>query len=1245
MAEDHIERMKRLSAKQENIRNIATSAHIHHGKCVAPATRLHLTDGQLCTAEQLYAQSQKIGKKVQDTTQETVYDITGKEFSVFSLNKETGRMEKKEISHAWKLAGDMAIKVTLRTGLTTTTTPEHKYLVLKDMNFVEKEAGELKLGDRVICARKLDITPTIDLKLEILERLARFPVYARLTRETGDWLLQAIQQKGITSIAQVLGERQKSFYHGAWQHRYRLNHLLTLTKEFNINQDTLYNSIDTISFRSTTKSTLSIRLPHNMEQFFFLAGLLFGDGSAHRFVVGKPALAQKFIDACTELGITPISRISGFRTPEIVTNKALHLLLHALFEYPLKQKSHTIKVSDFLARASNNCVASFLRAYFDCDGTVEKSRRAISLTSVSKEMLKGVQLLLLRFGCVSIVQNDTIYLSGISARTFATHIGFSLTEKQEKARQLASKTQGSTVADTIPFSHDALIKVRKVPMASIDHHYYKYEQEILTPTVDTVVELKQQFAARNQETTLFDKLTTGDLAFIEVISLESVHEPVVYDFSVPDHKNFVAEGMVIHNTAFTDNLIAAAGLMSEKHAGSLDTGMMTWQHADEQERLMTVDSANVSMIHNYNDQEYLVNLIDTPGHIDFGGNVTRAMRAVDGTVVLVCASEGIMPQTETVLKQALRERVKPVLFINKVDRLIKEMQYTPEKMQERFIKIILEFNRLIEQIAETDFKQKWKVNIQDGSVAFGSARDNWALSIPYMQKKGVTFKEIYNLYNMTKEEQEKWAWEKAPLHDVILDMVIKHLPNPLEAQKYRIPKIWHGDLETQMGKDLLTCNPNGKLSFVITRILIEPKSGREISAGRLYSGTMKNGTTVYLNNAKQNQRVAQVFMYKGIKAEIIEEVPAGNILAIAGVSGNAGETITLEPEHPFEELKHIFEPVISKAIKPEKPQDLSKLVEVLRKVQKEDPSIKVEINLETGENLLHGMGELHLEIIENRIITEKGVKIKTSPPIVVYRETVTKKSGEMEGKSPNKHNKLYMTVEPLDPRITELIKNGEINEGRLKKKDIALRDKLVQVGWTSDEAYAIKAIYKGSMFVDETRGNIQLQETMELVLDGFEQVMDAGPLAREPMMGIKVTLTDAKLHEDNIHRGPAQMYPCVRESIKLAIMGAGPVIYEPMQIHVIEAPVEYTGDMTKLVMNKRGQVLEMNQEGNLTIIRAKLPVGEMLGWSSDLRSATGGRGQSSLADQTFEKAPNELQPKIINSIVQRKGLTEGMLGA
>jgi elongation factor 2 len=694
-------------------------------------------------------------------------------------------------------------------------------------------------------------------------------------------------------------------------------------------------------------------------------------------------------------------------------------------------------------------------------------------------------------------------------------------------------------------------------------------------------------------------------------------------------------------TTFSDNLLAGAGMMSEELAGKQ---LVMDFHEDEKARGITIDSASVSMVHNFEDAEYLINLIDTPGHVDFGGDVTRAMRAVDGAIVLCCASEGIMPQTETVLRQALKERVKPVLFINKVDRLIKELQLTPEQMQQRFINIITEVNKLIKKIAEEEYREPFQVNVQDGSVAFGSAFHNWALSIPFMQKKGITFKEIIEAYSSGDKGKIDELAKKAPIHEVILNMVIKHLPNPVDAQKYRIPKIWHGDLESEDGQALVKCDPNHQIFFCIIKVVIDPQAG-EISYGRLFAGTMQKGIEAYMNKQKQNARIQQVFIANGAKREIVDNIPSGNIIALGGVKAFPGETITVQAAEPFEEITHIFDPVITKAIEAARPADLPKLIEVLRIVAKEDPTIKIEINEETGENLMHGMGELHLEVIENRIKTEKGVEIKTSPPIVVYREAITKKSQEAEGKTPNKHNKFYFIVEPIPEAIAGAIKNKELPQIRIKKKDLVIRDKLVELGMDSKEALKLKEIYNGNMFFDGTRGLVHGGEVMEMVLDMFRDVMDNGPLAKDPCVGVKVTVTDMKLHEDAIHRGPAQVYPAVRDGIRLAMMTAGPMVYEPLQVLQIEAPAEYMGEISKLVQNKRGQLLDMQQEGAIVVVKAKMPVGEMFGWSSDLRSATGGKGSSSLIDQMFEKLPHELQERVIKQIRERKGLTDAQVGA
>jgi len=680
--------------------------------------------------------------------------------------------------------------------------------------------------------------------------------------------------------------------------------------------------------------------------------------------------------------------------------------------------------------------------------------------------------------------------------------------------------------------------------------------------------------------------------------------------------------------------LAGAGMISEELAGkqlALDF------HEDEATRGITIDTASVSMVHKIGTEEYLINLLDTPGHVDFSGDVTRAMRAVDGCIVLIDAVEGVMPQTETVLRQALKELVKPVLFLNKVDRLIKEVKLTPQEMEKRFISIINHVNELIHSIAPEGYKEKWKVSVSEGSVAFGSAFHNWALSFLYMKRKSITFKDVIDAY---QNDKVKELAKKAPLHEIILNIVIKHHPNPVQAQKYRIPKIWHGDLNSELGKVLIDCNPNGEPVFVPTKIVVDKHAG-EVAGGRLFSGTIKQGDEVYMNLAKRNTRIQQVSVYRGARRLIVDDVSAGNIIGIVGLKDVfAGETVSRNPIEPFEEIKHIFEPVVTKSIEAIKAADLPKLVEILKQIRKEDPSIKIEINEQTGESLMSGMGELHLEIIENRIKTEKGLDVKTSPPIIVYRETISKESPSIEGRSPNKHNSFYIKVGVLENEVYEAIKSGELREGRVKKKSEDIFNILSGFGWSGDVIRNVKDIYKGNIFLDETRGEVHIGEVMEMVLDAFEMVINQGPLAREPCMKLKVSLVDTRLHEDAIHRGPAQVYPAVREAIIEAMKKSGPYLLEPLQIHLIEMPDKFLGAVTRLVGSKRGQMLEVKQEETNAEMKAKLPVAEMIGWSNDLRSATEGRGVSSLMDQLFEKVPASIQQDVIRKIRSRKGLSE-----
>lgn len=693
-------------------------------------------------------------------------------------------------------------------------------------------------------------------------------------------------------------------------------------------------------------------------------------------------------------------------------------------------------------------------------------------------------------------------------------------------------------------------------------------------------------------------------------------------------------GIVAHidhgKTTLSDNLLSNAGMISKDMAGkqlALDF------HEDERERGITINAANVSMVHVYEGDDYLINMIDTPGHVDFGGDVTRAMRAVDGVIVVVCAVEGVMPQTKTVISQALKERVRPTLFINKVDRLINELRLQPDELQKRFLKTISDVNKIIKQRQPEGVD--WRVSVEGGSVAFGSAYHNWAISVPYMKKSNITFKDIIDYCN---SEQQKVLAEKAPAHEILLNIAVKHLPNPIEAQKFRIPQIWKGDLEGDIGKSMFGCDPNGKLAMMITNIQVFDKREGEVATARIFSGTLSQGQDVYLVGAKSKERVQQVEVYMGATRVSATSVPAGNIVGITGLkTAFAGETVSVEDINEFEGMIHTSEPVVTMAVEAKHMKDLPKVIEVLRQVAKEDPTLNVKIDEETGEHLLSGMGELHLEVITNRI-KAGGLDIETSPPIVVYRETVAEKFGPIEGKSPNKHNKFQIEVEPLEKEVYDAIVSGEIKEGRRKDRSKDIRAQLVELGMDREEARRIIDVYKGNIMVDMTRGIQHLDEVMELLLDGFEQVVDSGPIANEPTTRVKVKLVDASLHEDAIHRGPAQIYPAIRRPICACILKARATLLEPVQNVWIDVPQDYMGSVTRELQRRRGIVGEMTQKEELMTIEAKMPVAESFGFAGDIRSASEGHALWSTENAGFERLPMELQSDIIFRIRERKGL-------
>ncbi len=435
---------------------------------------------------------------------------------------------------------------------------------------------------------------------------------------------------------------------------------------------------------------------------------------------------------------------------------------------------------------------------------------------------------------------------------------------------------------------------------------------------------------------------------------------------------------------------------------------------------------------------------------------------------------------------------------------------------------------------------------------------------------------------------------------------------------------------------MLNCDPGGKFAMMITDLRIDPQAG-EVATGRIFSGTLKRSSEVYLHNRKCNARTQQVGIYFGPERMATEHVVAGNIAMITGLKNiRAGETVTDADTaiEPFEEMKHTSEPVVTVAVEAKNMKDLPKLIEVLQIIEREDPTLKVQIDEETGEHLISGMGELHLEIIEFRI-KERGVDIEVSPPIVVYRETVEGTCSPIEGKSPNKHNKFYFTVEPVEKEAFDAIRAGELKPARLKGKELG---KAFLPYMNKIDAKGIVEVYENNILTDVTKGIQYLNEVRSLILEGFHEAMDNGPLAKEKVIAVKVKLTDAKLHEDAIHRGPAQVIPAVRTAIREAMVQARTIVLEPKQKVFIHVPQSYMGAATRGIQSRRGQIVDMRQEGDLMIIEAKCPIAEMFGFASDIRSATEGRALWSTEFIGFEKLPVELQEQIVKRIRERKGL-------
>ncbi|MFX1409450.1 MAG: GTP-binding protein [Promethearchaeota archaeon] len=699
-------------------------------------------------------------------------------------------------------------------------------------------------------------------------------------------------------------------------------------------------------------------------------------------------------------------------------------------------------------------------------------------------------------------------------------------------------------------------------------------------------------------------------------------------------------------TTATDYLLRRAGLMREEDAGQLQ---MTDSDDEEQERGITIFTSVVLLAfqdpRKPDDYEpYIFQLNDTPGHISFTGEVSRALRGSDGAIILVDALEGVMTQTETNIRLAVGEEIcKPVLFINKVDRLISELKLSPQKTFEKIDKITREVNDLIKKVRPEG--SDWSIDFANNSVAVGSAKHGWGFTYEILLEKNLKPQDVFQKY---EEGNIQWLRDNLPLDESMLRMVVDHLPDPITAAKYRIPHLWGGDLNSELGQALVKSDPNGPLYGMITKIFLDPRRNYQATLiGRVFSGTFDQTDSIYLLGSRTANRVKRLGVMEITDLLDVPRIPAGNLFALYGFICPSGETFIHNEMVPkdkneiskiptFEKIHYACKAVVSRSIKSKDPHDLAKLGEVVTKWLQADPTAEFRLDKESKEYILSGIDPLQIEILTKRINNQ--VKIDIGEPIIVYREKINAKSKEFHTKSSNAHNRLLLYIEPLDEKTEELIDEGRITDLQdIKERAQILRE---EAGWDTKEARRIVDVFKGNILVNGTSGLQRFDRIKNDLVSAFRSWLSECIIAKEPAMGIKAVFTDMVIHEDPRHTQYAQTASMSYSALSLSMLNADPHLFEPVQRIDVKTPQGTEGGVNSIINRHRGRINNVIPEGEYVRIQGQIPAAEIIGIADEIRSSTQGRAFFGYEFKGFEKVPPSLEEEVILEIRKRKGMPQ-----
>jgi len=805
-------------------------------------------------------------------------------------------------------------------------------------------------------------------------------------------------------------------------------------------------------------------------------------------------------------------------------------------------------------------------------------------------------------------------------------------------------------------------------------------------------------------------------------------------------------------STLTDSLVAAAGIIAQENAGD---ARLTDTRQDEQDRCITIKSTGISLFYEMTEADlermdkkipreglnYLINLIDSPGHVDFSSEVTAALRITDGALVVVDCVEGVCVQTETVLRQALAERIRPVMTVNKLDRCFLELMLDGEEAYQNFCRVIENANVIMATYTDEALGD-CQVAPEKGTVCFSAGLHNWAFTLTvfakmYASKFGVEFdKMMEKLWgdNFFDAKTKKWTKKNTgerscmrafvqfcyePIKKVIesamndnkeklwpmleklkvkeklkqadfdlmgkplmkrimqtwlpadvalLEMIIYHLPSPGTAQAYRVDTLYEGPLDDKYAESIRQCNSEGPLMLYVSKMIPTADKGRFLAFGRVFSGKVTTGQKVrilgpnYVPGEKKDlyiKSIQRTVLCMGRRQDAVESVPSGNTVAMVGldqfISKNA--TITGEAEvdaHPLKAMKFSVSPVVRVAVECKNSQDLPKLVEGLKRLSKSDPMVVCQIE-ETGEHIVAGAGELHLEICLKDLQEDfmGGAPLRISDPVVSFRESVNGTSDHMcMSKSPNKHNRLYFQATCMEEGLAEAIDEGDCTpRDEPKARGRFLAEKF---GWDKDLSKKIWCFGPDTtgpnLIVDMCKGVQYLNEIKDSCVAAFQWASKEGVLAEENMRAIKFEIHDVVLHTDAIHRGGGQIIPTCRRVLYAAALTAEPRLMEPVFLVEIQAPENALGGIYSTITQKRGIVIEEQQRPGTPIynIKAYLPVTESFGFTGELRAATSGQAFPQCVFDHWDMLGSDpldyssQSGKLVYEIRKRKGLKDNV---